>query len=638
MRPLRSTALGALALSLLVLPISDATGTTPEHAKDSDLVRGTVTQVEPSATAANVQNYPGDPQSEPLVVVAEDQRLIRVRSAAVAMRLRGEKLVSPYRVATGASRTLVLTPRPAPYTLQDLTTLAPESFVKESSGSYLLSENLLIQAGATLSLGAPGGLTLHLTSTPAGFVSIINDGGRLEVNGTADSPVNVSSWDPGTGKPDAVTSDGRAYLRSIGGVTIITGAHVDSLGFWSGRTGGISITGTDRATTVSHPPAAPAVPKTPAPKNAGPEPAGVRLFEADSGAPADNYATGSIKDTIISDNAFGIFATKARNMEIRNVSVQESLVDGIVLHRLVTQVQVTDTTAAHNVGNGFVLDRATTGIELNNTRADFNGQSGILIKGLPLADGPSAGGDAGTGSSGHAVSGSLADGNRRYGIEVIAGRSISLRGNTITGNDRGIDLSHAVGDVQVVGNRFENQRTRSVSVTDGAPGTIVDNNTVAGGTTGIYLRNSPGTVTNNTMSELTLHGITINGDRPVQMHANTMSGSGPSALNLRDSHGSVTRSGNDTNGWDKTEPFWVQVGNFFQPLTVIWTILALILLVTSIKGGRPRRRVAVHPYAAQAPLASFTASSSPDGGPGMPQQQAVRPVSNDAPDIALDRS
>lgn len=612
MRRLQAAAMSALALSLIILPVSTAPNENPGQDNNQLPSTGQTAAVAPSGTAAGTQAYPGDARNEPLLVEAEDQRLIRVRGAAVAARLRGEKLLSPYRVSTGASRTLVLTSRPSPYTVQDLTALAPESFVHEPDGSYLLSENIMIQAGADLSLGAAGGLTLHLVSAPAGFVSIVNDGGKLEITGTADSPVRVSSWDPATGTADSFTSDGRAYLRSIGGAMTIAGTRIESLGFWSGRTGGIAWTGTDRPTTAPRPPAPPVPPQVPVPKNGSPAPApsGIRLLEADPGVLADNYATGSIRDTTVTGNAFGIFTTKARDVEIRNVAVQNSLVDGIVLHRYVTRTHISDTTSSHNAGNGFILARATAGITLSNTGADFNRRSGILIKGLPLAEGPSGGGDPGTVSSGHTVSGSHADGNGRYGIEVIGGRNIGLRANIIADNDRGIDLSRAVADAKIVGNRFENQKTRSVSVTDGAPDTLVHSNTIVGGTTAIYLRNTPGTVTRNTMTGLTLHGITINGTSPVQLHGNTISGTGPSALNLRESHGSVTRSGNDTRGWDKTAPFWTRVANFFQPLTVIWTLLGLILLLTAVKGRHARRKI-MDPYAAQAPLATLTAGQPP---------------------------
>ncbi|GAB3562305.1 hypothetical protein GCM10027405_15180 [Arthrobacter alkaliphilus] len=611
MRRLRSMALGGIALSLSFLPL--AGGSSFNTAQNAGPVPPAMSA--PTATsdsAAGTAGYAGDAVNEARLTAAEDQRLFRVRQVGVTARMRGEKLLSPYLVTDGQSRTLVLTPRPAAYVPADLQSLAGEYFVREADGAYFLGENVVIQAGAGLSLTAPGGLTLHLASTASGFVSIVNDGGKLDINGTPDAPVMVTSWDRDKGAINTDTSHGRAYLRSIGGTTTITNARIDSLGFWAGRTGGVAITGTDRPTSQAQ--NTPKTPRSPSTKAAVPPTPGIRTLEADPRESPDNYATASIRDTTISGNAFGIFVTKSRGMEISHVAVQNSLVDGVVLHRFVTGARVTETTSSHNAGNGFVLARATAEITLTHAGADLNGRSGILLRGQPLSDGPSAGGDLASVSSGHTVSGSHAEGNRRYGIEVVGCRNIELHDNTITGNDRGIDLSHAVSGATIDGNRFENQKTRSVSVTDGAADTVVAANSINGGKTAIYLRNSPGIVTRNSMTGLTNHGITVLGHSPVRLFRNVITGSGPSALDLRDNRSSVLQSENDVSGWNKTAPFWVQVANFFQPLTIIWTLLALLLAFTAFKGLRGRRRV-VHPYAKQAPLAAFTSGGLPFAGP-----------------------
>ena len=111
----------------------------------------------------------------------------------------------------------MLTPRRAPYTVGDLLALAPRTFVRQPGGAYLLSENIFIRPGATLSLASPGALVLRLASDSKGFSSLVNDGGRLLVTGTEHAPAQVTSWDRVKGHPDDVTRDGRAYLRSIGG-------------------------------------------------------------------------------------------------------------------------------------------------------------------------------------------------------------------------------------------------------------------------------------------------------------------------------------------------------------------------------------------------------------------------------------
>ena len=72
----------------------------------------------------------------------------------------------------------------------------------------------------------------------------------------------------------------------------------------------------------------------------------------------------------------------------------DNLVDGLVMHRYVTNAVVDSSTANGNAGDGIVLSRATTGIVLSEIEAKDNHRNGLTMSGLPLADGPSA-----TGSS-----------------------------------------------------------------------------------------------------------------------------------------------------------------------------------------------------------------------------------------------
>ena len=127
----------------------------------------------------------------------------------------------PYRVASGTGYTLVLTARTKDYTIDDLLSLAPKTFVRQIDGSYLLSENIVIESGATLTLRSSTLLNLKMLSSSQKFVSIINYGGRLNVTGSATAPVKVTSWDVDHGEPRKITDNGRAYIRSIGGTVSI---------------------------------------------------------------------------------------------------------------------------------------------------------------------------------------------------------------------------------------------------------------------------------------------------------------------------------------------------------------------------------------------------------------------------------
>ncbi len=60
--------------------------------------------------------------------------------------------------------------------------------------------------------------------------------------------MRLTSWDPNINTADTRVNDGRAYVRVIGGELRMSHAQVEYLGFWSGSTGGLALTGSDRTT------------------------------------------------------------------------------------------------------------------------------------------------------------------------------------------------------------------------------------------------------------------------------------------------------------------------------------------------------------------------------------------------------
>lgn len=179
---------------------------------------------------------------------AEDERLVYVRTVSSAARWRVEDLDGPYRLHTSPTLTLVLPARAQPYTMVDLLSLAPDTLVLQPDGAYLLSENIVVLSGATLNLESADGLTLRMQGTAEAFVSIVTFGGSLKIAGTPEHPFAIQSWDTDASTVDTATNDGRAYLRVIGGNASVQNASLSSVGFWSGDTGGLALTGTHPVT------------------------------------------------------------------------------------------------------------------------------------------------------------------------------------------------------------------------------------------------------------------------------------------------------------------------------------------------------------------------------------------------------
>ncbi|MEW1808884.1 right-handed parallel beta-helix repeat-containing protein [Pseudarthrobacter sp. NPDC080039] len=617
-----SAALAGVSL-LIGLPMAAADNPTDPAIPQNDAIVAPDTSMDPVPTVTDGSNYKGDPQNEAAMVAAEDKRLVQVRTVSSIARWAGTKLNVPYRVSSGTGYTLVLPARATDYTIDDLLTLAPKTFVLQPDGSYLLSENLVVESGATLTLTRPAALALNLLSTAKKFVSIVNYGGKLNISGTPDAPVKISSWDTDTGAPRRITDSGRAYVRSIGGTATIEHAIFQSLGFWSGRTGGLSMTGTDRpivgalnqsgakakyikpaAPSKKHPadPAAP--PAAPAPAPAPALSPGETLPAQPGSAPDFSYASAAVQDITVTDNVYGLFLANAVGISIHNAIVQNSRMDGIVLHRFVSNAVIANSTVRSSALNGFMVSRAASDIHLDTDTAVANQRDGIYVDGRALATGPSATGTTLTAYGNNTVSNSMITANSRYGIEVRGGRNTTVRANTISGGLSGIVADAAASTVTISGNHLDGGSTQAIALRDGVTASTVENNTVSGGAVGIYLRNAAATVQGNVVDGVTNHGISAIGSGVIRISANTLSGAGPSPVDLKRTSNAVAEN-NTTDNWTLTRSFWQNLTTFFQPLTIVWTMLALILILTAFAGHRHRGAVK-HPYAAQAPMSAFT--------------------------------
>jgi len=552
--------------------------------------------------------YPGDPASEARLVEQEDERLVYVRTVASAARWRVEGLEGAYRIRTGSSYTLVLPARNAAYTVTDLLALAPSAFRLQEGGSYLLSESIAVLAGATLTLASPDparALDLRLESGAEGFASVVALGGSLTLGGSEASEVSVSSWDSTKGGPDKTTKDGRAYIRVIGGHASFAHSNVSHLGFWSGNTGGLSLTGTDAVAVFT-----------------GGQPTSAEAQEADGGArllpeaelkdltqeSAQDYSvvTAGIENLRVDGNAFGLFVTNARDVAIKDTIISGSLVDGLVLHRFVTNTTITGTSSSGNAVDGFSIGRSTEKISFENIQARDNGRNGLSMDGQPLADGPNAVGTAVNGYGGNQVSGGSFDRNARYGIEVVGGSGLTLRNNRLALNEVGIVAADGATNVTIANNTLLDQVRQGVAIRDAGSAAVVTGNSITGGDTGIYVRDAGAVVKENTMNHISNHGITLLGAvNETSVEGNFVAGNGSTAIWAEASTGALVGD-NDTLAWAPAFTAERVVKSVFQPLTFIWFLLGALLLVTAVARGRNAERVLRSPYADHVPLTSLS--------------------------------
>ncbi|MFH5823941.1 nitrous oxide reductase family maturation protein NosD [Georgenia sp. AZ-5] len=547
------------------------------------------------ADGAPSVTYPGDPRTEPELVAAEQGRISDLQAVTSPFPHRWEDVGGPYRVTTDPVATLVLPARQEAYTPAELVQTAPDSWSAQKDGSYLVREHTLVLAGATLAVGQGAGATVRLSSGPDGFASIVTLGGALQLVGGPGAPVQVASFDPLAWGPDTVTGDGRAYVRVLGGRAELTHATFAALGFWGGPTGGLAVTGTAPAHDVR--------PDGLAQAEGGVLP----QFEVAREAAAERDAVSvSLDDVHVRGNAFGVFVTNAAGVDITGTTVRESLVDGMVLHRSVTDAEVTRSSATGNAGDGFVVARGSSGLSFSEVVATGNGRDGLHVDGRPLADGPNPAGTGVTESGGHTVlRGTFAD-NGRYGVHVAGGTGFTLTDSAVRDNEMGVVVGAGAQDVALVANDVTGHR-QGIALRDDVTGARVARNTLRGGETGVYVRNATATIEDNEVADVARHGITVVGRAEgTEVVDNTVSGTGPRPIDSERAVGAVVEA-NAVDGWVVSRSLSEITRAVFQPLTLIWLGVMTLVVLSAVARARARREGIRHPYESYAPLSSFTA-------------------------------
>jgi len=635
-RLLRSTAgvLGTLVILGLVSGPTAAAGSapgseTPTAIGTSAEPAGTATSGDPSSPAGSAPAETSPPveavtPAPPVViseaeanrasalVAVEDRRLQDVRTVTTLARWQDRAQKAPYRLGTPAGYTLVLTPRSAMYTLADLLVLQPQTLLRLSDDSYLLKEHIVVLAGAELNLSPATGLTLRLASSTEGIVSIVSMGGRFVAVGTSADPVTITSWDENAAANDTETTDGRAYIRALGGQLQMSYVDIEDLGFWSGRTGGLSLTGTDRPNTgsldtniLTDGAATPGLPGGDGtvgdtqilPTGELPTGSAATGFDLDTSL---SWVSARIDNTTVSGNAFGLFVSGADGVLIDSSTFTDSQITGVDFHRFVRSSVVQRSTSNYSGGNGFSLGRATQGVQINQSTAVGNAQDGFAVSGEPLADGPSAVGSTVQKYGNSSISNCTANGNGHYGITIKDGFNMSVANNQVSNSRMGIVVDENASKVSVTGNQISGVSSHAIALLDGVTDSTVTGNVVNDGP--IYLRDSSAQVQGNTVLDATGHGVSVVGSAVGTVVAyNVVGGTGSSAIDTARSSAEVTQMGNSDVGWRDTTSLLTHIKRaLLQPLSLLWLAIGIFVIGSMIRGMRGASPVrGKHPYAHQ---------------------------------------
>jgi hypothetical protein len=485
--------------------------------------------------------------AEAAAVSAEDAR---IRTMLHDANHIFEPEVIPTR---GALPTLVLTGGQGEYTSADL--IRYGAMVTLPHHAALLLDNVFVAANARLSLGSSALRTLYLDNGSGGFASIVAWGGNLAFHGPAGMPLTIIGWDRTLNQPAADSGSGRSYIREVGGKMTLSNVRVSSLGFWSGRTGGIAWTG-----LIGDP------------------------------------STGGATNSTFTDCSYGAFVSRGLDVGFSDDLFEFNELDGLHIHRYSVNTSVVDSSASRNGGSGFVVSPATQDTELTSDVSQHNSGDGFFIDGRPLATGASASGGTVTPGSGTTVRDSAVLDNGKIGILVEGGTGTVIEGDQVCGQVTAVAVRYGVTGGVLTGNDIRCSPRSGLSIGPDTPGLVISGNTIVGPRTGILVSSAgPVQMDNNKIIGATVFGISARGAASrVTGVANVISGNGFRAIDSRADAPMPDMSSSNVSGWASHSRVTFLSYLQFHPLAVLWLSIATLVLLGW--AWSHRRKLPSHPY------------------------------------------
>jgi Right handed beta helix region len=502
------------------------------------------TPVSPDAVPAFIPKV--DATREASTVAAEDKRLRTVLHSA--LRVYQPEVVS----VRGSLPTLVLTASQTPYSAQTLVQYG--AMVMLPHNTALLIDNVFVSDNAKLDLGASNLRTLYMESGSGGFATIVAWDGTLKFSGTTAHPMTITGWDVSASAQAADEGYGRSYIREAGGTMNLTEVRATSLGFWSGRTGGVSWTGL-----------------------------------------SDQPSSGGAVKSTFTDETYGAFVSRSNAVTFKDDLFEYNEVDGLHVHRLADNTRVIGSAAVRNGADGFSVSPATSVTLFEDDISENNGGDGFHVNGRPLATGASASGGSVALGTNTDVEYSSSLKNGKVSILIEGGEYTVVKGDQVCGGSGGVEVNDGASDAVVTGNTIGCSPRSGIELGPSTPNAVVSGNVIDGARTGILV-NSSGIVQldKNTITGASVFGISARGaTSSVNGVGNTISGSGFRALDARADAPPLSLSDTNVDGWDHRAKVTFLTYLEFHPLAALWLGIALLLLLAWMW---PRRRVLWHPY------------------------------------------
>jgi hypothetical protein len=521
-------------VTLMTAPTSPRAVTVPAPAKP----------VNPGAAPAFMTTF--NATREAAMVAAEDKRLRTVLHSA--LRVYQPEMVT----VRGSLPTLVLTAGQAPYTTQTLVEYG--AMVMLPHNAALLIDNVYVSDNAELDLGSPNLRTLYLDSGSGGFATIVAWNGTLKFTGTAAHPLTIMGWDRSANAPATDQGYGRSYLREVGGKMTLTDVRATSLGFWSGRTGGVAWTGL-----------------------------------------TNKPSSGGATKTTFTSETYGAFVSRGMGVTFRDDLFEYNEVDGLHVHRFSVNTQAISSAAVRNGANGFSVSPSTAGTLFEDDISQHNTRDGFHINGRPLATGASAGGGSTAPGANTDVEYSSSLHNGKIGILVEGGLDTVVKGDQICGGSSGIEVKDGAANAVVTGNTISCSPRSGIELGPATPDAVLSGNAINGARTGILIASS-GTVQldRNLITNATVFGVSARGaSSSVNGVGNTFAGTGFRAIDSRADAPPPSLYASNVANWAHRTRVTFLTYMQFHPLAALWLGIAMLLLLAWMW---PKGRAPWHPY------------------------------------------
>lgn len=398
---------------------------------------------------------PGPPAYNP-VPLGKDEVLLALQARELqrSRRLTADatSLTSPQMIPATFPEpvpTVVLPARTEPYRLEEVQALLPQAF--ETVGDLLVVRaSIEIPDGAHLTIDGAATPNVRLLSSPEGFTTIIARGGTLDIRGSEQAPVTLSSWDPATNSVDEQLEDGRSFLLTFGGRMDIAYADIGFLGFGTGTSSGAAWRG------AAH------IAETP------PDP-----------------ALGDVTNSVLHDNWFGAYTFEAQAMNWIGNTFSDNGAYGFDPHDLSNDFLVQDNVAHGNGRHGFIFSRGCDrNILRNNVSYDNRGHGFMIDDGRSEA---SAFAEAARlPSDQNQLIGNHAYDNDGSGIEIEGGAGTIVRDNLLERNHVGVRVKNDAS-VDIESNRITDSALAGVDVLGNAGQVEITGNSITGGWASIAL-------------------------------------------------------------------------------------------------------------------------------------------------------